>query len=149
MRQIREFRSNFENIPRDCRATVARQSQDIRKCVSRLSRECGLFSFSLLRQSRNSLAKYFDENICINVLNLFKNFATSSRLATSSRHMKIFKILVRHSHECRAKARDKIGKQSLEIRMPLRFYEFLFHFADFTYRQCIFHGPCRKYMGIF
>ena len=78
MRQIRDFRSNFENIPRDCRATVAQQSQDIRESVSRLSRECGLFSFS--RQSRDSLAKYFDENICINVLNLFKNFATSSRL---------------------------------------------------------------------
>ena len=70
MRQIREFRSNFENIPRDCRATVARQSQDIREGVSRLSREYGLFSFSLLRQSRDSLAKYFGENICINFLNL-------------------------------------------------------------------------------
>ena len=80
MRQIREFRSNFENIPRDCRATVARQSRDIRESVSLLSRECGLFLFSLLRQSRDSLAKYFDENICINFLNLFKNFATSSRL---------------------------------------------------------------------
>ena len=66
MRQIREFQSNFENIPRDCRATVARQSRDIRESVSRLSRECGLFSFSLLGQSRDSLAKCFDENICIN-----------------------------------------------------------------------------------
>ena len=28
MRQIREFRSNFENIPRDCRATVVRVSHD-------------------------------------------------------------------------------------------------------------------------
>ena len=52
MRQIREFRSNFENISRDCRATVARQSRDIRECVSRLSSECNLFSFKFVRQSR-------------------------------------------------------------------------------------------------
>ena len=45
MRQIRELRSNFENISRDSRATVARQSCDIRESVSRLSRECILFSF--------------------------------------------------------------------------------------------------------
>ena len=45
MRQIRELRSNFENISRDSRATVARQSRDIRESVSRLFRECILFSF--------------------------------------------------------------------------------------------------------
>ena len=72
--------ANFGLILKIYLATVARQSQDIRESGSQLSRECGLFSFSLLRQSRDSLAKYFDENICINFLNLFKNFATSSRL---------------------------------------------------------------------
>ena len=45
MRQIRELRSNFKNISCDSRATVARQSRDIRESVSRLSRECILFSF--------------------------------------------------------------------------------------------------------
>ena len=80
MRQIREFRSNIENIPRDCRATVSRQSRDIRESVSRISRDLRLFSFSFVRQSRDSLAKYFGENTCIKFLNMFKNFATSSRL---------------------------------------------------------------------
>ena len=42
MRQIREFRSNFENI-----------SRDIRESVSRLSRECKLFSFKFVGQSCN------------------------------------------------------------------------------------------------
>ena len=36
MRQIREFRSNFENIPRDCRATVARLSHDSRETFGRV-----------------------------------------------------------------------------------------------------------------
>ena len=53
MRQIREFRSNIENISRDSCATVARQSRDIRESVSRLSRECNLFSFKFVRQSRD------------------------------------------------------------------------------------------------
>ena len=53
MRQILEFRSNFENIFRDCRAIVARQSQDICESVSRRSHECSLFSFSFVRQSRD------------------------------------------------------------------------------------------------
>ena len=51
MRQIREFPSNFENISRDCRATVAQKSRDIRESVSRLSRECNLFSFTFVQQS--------------------------------------------------------------------------------------------------
>ena len=178
MRQIRsEFRSNFENISRDSLASVARRLRDIRESVSRLSRECNLFSFKFVRQSyecratfvrmslsfifspdsrevfarlsrdrlatlarhsyecrenfaleirqnfaatssrhshdrratvarqsRNSLAKYFGEKIRIKFLNMFKNFATSSR------HKKILTTLARHSHESCAKVRDKIHK---------------------------------------
>ena len=37
MRQIRKFRSNFENIARDCRATVARLSHDSRATFVRVS----------------------------------------------------------------------------------------------------------------
>ena len=55
MPQIRDFRANFENVPRES--------------VSRFSRECSLFSFSFIRQSRDSLAKYFGENTCIDFLN--------------------------------------------------------------------------------
>ena len=42
MRQIREFRFNFENIPRDCRATVAtvaRLSHDSRETFGRVSHD--------------------------------------------------------------------------------------------------------------
>ena len=37
MRQIRVFRSNFEKIARDCRATVARLSHDSRATFVRVS----------------------------------------------------------------------------------------------------------------
>ena len=37
MRQIRDFRSNFENISQDCHAIVARLSYDSRETFVRLS----------------------------------------------------------------------------------------------------------------
>ena len=39
MRQIREFRSNFENISRDCRAIFARMSHDSRATFVRVSHD--------------------------------------------------------------------------------------------------------------
>ena len=39
MRQIREFRSNFENISRDCRAIVVRLSHDSRAIFVRVSHD--------------------------------------------------------------------------------------------------------------
>ena len=39
MRQIREFRSNFENILRDCRAMVTRLSHDSRATFVRVSHD--------------------------------------------------------------------------------------------------------------
>ena len=45
MRQIRDFRSDFENISRDCRAIVARLSYDSRETLRR-SYECRLVLFS-------------------------------------------------------------------------------------------------------
>ena len=51
---------------RDIRTTVARPSRDRRTTVA--------------RQSRDSLAKYFGKKIRIQFLNMFKTFATSSRL---------------------------------------------------------------------
>ena len=39
MRQIREFRSNFENISHDCRAIVARLSHDSRATFVRVSHD--------------------------------------------------------------------------------------------------------------
>ena len=57
MRQIREFRSNFENISRDCRAIVARLSYDSRETFVRLSHDVAthvaLVSFSFVRQLRD------------------------------------------------------------------------------------------------
>ena len=140
MRHIREFRSNFENISRDCRAIVARLSHDSRATfvrvshdfpanvsililirttvarhlfsrqivtsfshvVSRLSRDrdirtsvakishCKFAKISrrqvrdihtnVVQPSHDSLAKYFGKKICIQFLNMFKTFSTSSRL---------------------------------------------------------------------
>ena len=57
MRQIRDFRFNFENISRDCRAIVARLSYDSRETFVRLSHDVpmnvALVSFSFVRQSRD------------------------------------------------------------------------------------------------
>ena len=57
MRQIREFRSNFENISRYFRAIVAQLSFDSRETFVRLSHDVStnvaLVSFSFVRQSRN------------------------------------------------------------------------------------------------
>ena len=57
MRQIRDFRSDFENISRDCRAIVARLSYDSRETFVRLSPDVPtnvfLVSFSFIRQSRD------------------------------------------------------------------------------------------------
>ena len=57
MRQIREFRSNFENISWDCRAIVARLSYDSREIFVRLSHDVltnvASVSFSFVRQSRD------------------------------------------------------------------------------------------------
>ena len=83
MRQIREFRSNFENI-----------SRDIRESVSRLSRECNLFSFKFVRQSRDiraSVARHSYE----------------CRLVLFSRQ-----IVARFSQDCRA----TVMRHSRDIR---------------------------------
>ena len=61
MRQIREFRSNFENISCDCRAIVARLSYDCHTTVTRnfvrvshdVPTNVALVSFSFARQSRD------------------------------------------------------------------------------------------------
>ena len=57
MRQIREFRSNFENISCDCRATVVRLSYDSHEtCVSVYHdalTNVALVLFSFVRQSRD------------------------------------------------------------------------------------------------
>ena len=139
MRQIREFRSNFENIPRDCRATFVRVTHDfptnvdyfhfIRTTFVRVSRKFRVVNSpkfrgdrfaTLARQSRDSLAEYFGETIRIKFLNMFKTFATSSR------HMKIHTTLARHSHECRAKVRDKfrktVARNSHASEIPLPSY---------------------------
>ena len=134
MRQIREFRSNFENISHDCRAivllsvssdcregfacclnTVARPLCDIRTSTSVAKISYCKFAKILRRQvrdtrtkvarpSHDSLAKYFGEKIRIKFSNMFKTFATSSR------YMKILTTFVRHSNECHANVRDKIRK---------------------------------------
>ena len=94
MQQIREFRSNFENISRDCRAIVVRLSHNI---CERRSRNLHM---TVARQS----CEIFCEKICIKFFNMLKNFATSSRLVRDTRKFS------RHSHECRAKVCDKIRK---------------------------------------
>ena len=57
MRQIREFRSNIENISRDCRAIVARLSFDSRVTFVSLSHDVptnvALVSVSFVRKSRD------------------------------------------------------------------------------------------------
>ena len=59
MRQIRNFRSNFENISRvpDCRAMVARLSYESRETFVKLSHDVPttvvLVSFSFVQQSRD------------------------------------------------------------------------------------------------
>ena len=87
VRVSREF--SIVNSPKfhgDRFATLARTSHVRRTTVARQS--CEIF----WRKNR------------IKFLNMFKNFATSSR------HMKILTTLVRHAHDCRAKVRDKIRK---------------------------------------
>ena len=188
MRQIREFRSNFGNISRDCRAivrvshdfpanvtyfhlnsydshatlarysyechlvlfsrqivarfsqdcraTVVRHSHDIRTSVTKIShskfakilhskfakisrRQVRDTRMNVARQSRDSLAKYFCEKIRIKFLNMFKNFATSSRLVGDTRKFS------RHSRNTLTnvvrKSATKFAKQSLEICMPVRY----------------------------
>ena len=54
MRQIREFRSNFENISHDCRAMVARQSRDIRESLTTFPRMYLIFILIRTTVARHS-----------------------------------------------------------------------------------------------
>ena len=73
----------------DCRPTIVRHSHDIRMSVAYIS-HCKFAKISLRQvrdtrtnialPSHDSLAKYFGEKIRIKFLNMFKTFATSSRL---------------------------------------------------------------------
>ena len=53
--RIREFRFNFENISRDCRAIVARPSYDSRETFVRVYHDVptNLVPFSFVRESRD------------------------------------------------------------------------------------------------
>ena len=56
LRQIREFRSTFGNISRECRTIVARQSYDSRETfvrVLQIPTNVALASFSFVLQSRD------------------------------------------------------------------------------------------------
>ena len=76
-------------LSQDCRATVVRHSHDIRTSVAKIShckfdkisrRQVRDIRTNVARPSRDSLAKYFGKKIRIQFLNMFKTFATSSRL---------------------------------------------------------------------
>ena len=88
MRQIREFRSNFENISWDCRAIVARLSYDSREIFVRLSHDVltnvALVSFSFVRQSRDIHESVSYE--CRLVLFFFSPYSREDCHATIVRH---------------------------------------------------------------
>ena len=142
MRQIHEFRSNCENISCDSRATFVRVSHDFpvnvtyfhlnsyntRATFVRVSRKFRIVNSpkfrgdkfaTLARTSRDRLAKYFGEKIRIKFFNIFKNFATSSRLVCDTRK------LSGHSCDTRTnvvrRSATKFAKQSREIRMTVRY----------------------------
>ena len=83
MRQIRKFRSNFENISRDCHETFVRVSHDIPTNVA-------LVSFSFVRQSRDvreSVLRHsyecclvlFSCQIVVNCLHVFSRLLSDCR----------------------------------------------------------------------
>ena len=121
MQQIREFRSNFEEISHDCPATVPRLSCDIRESVSRLTHECGLFSFSFVRQStdiRESVARHsyecrlvlFSRQIVVRYSHVFSR-QSHDRPTTLAQYCKFSKISRRHV----LNTRTNVARQSCEI----------------------------------
>ena len=96
MRQIRDFRSNFENISRDCRAIVARLSYDSRETFVRLSHDVptnvALVSFSFVRQSRD-----IRESVSFIRMSLCFLFSPDSREDCRA-------TIVRHTYDNRTRA---------------------------------------------
>ena len=120
MRQIREFRSNFKNISRDCRAIVdsrepfmrlshyvptnvalvsfsfVRQWRDMRVSVSRHSYECRLVLF--FRQIFARTVTRLSYGIRMTIVRVSQNFAKISRRHVRDTRMNV----VRLSHDSRA-----------------------------------------------
>ena len=73
MRQIREFRSNFENISRDCQAIVVSLSHDSRKKFMRVSHDfptnIAYFHFQSYNSSETFVRVLHD--ICTNVAKFY------------------------------------------------------------------------------
>ena len=95
----------------DCRATVMRHSRDIRTSVAKISHsKFAKISRRQVRDTRTTVARQSCQIFWRK--NSHKIFQHVEKLrdqfATSSRHKKILTTLARHSHECRAKVRDKI-----------------------------------------
>ena len=131
MRQIREFRSNFENISRDYRATFVRvshdfpanvtyslfkfvrQSRDIRASVARHSYECRLVLFSrqiVARFSQDCRATFVrhSRDIRTSVAKIWHcKFAKISRRQVRDSRATV----VRPSHD----SRTTVARQSCEI----------------------------------
>ena len=116
----------------DCRATVVRHSRDIRTSVAKIS-HCKFAKLSrrqvrdtrtdVARQSCEIFWRKYSHKIFQHVGKLRDQFATSSR------HKKILTTLARHSHECRAKVRDKIRKtvaRNSHVSEILAFYFILY-----------------------
>ena len=86
MRHIREFRSNFENISRDCRAIVARLSHDSRATFVRVSHDF----------PANVAYFHFNSYECRIVL-FSRQYSTDSREVFAC----CLKTVARHSHDIR------------------------------------------------
>ena len=137
MPQIREFRSNFENISRDCHASV-----------SRLSRECNLFSFKFVRQSCNicaSVARHsyecrlvlfsrqivarFSQDCCTTVVRHSRDIRTS---VAKIWHCKFAKISRRQVRDTRTNvtrpSHDSLAKYFGE-KICIKFFNMLKNFA--------------------
>ena len=96
--------------------TVARPLCDTRTTFVRMSQKFHIVNWPKFRSDRfptlarmscdshATVLRNFLAKVRIKFLNMFKTFATSSQ------HMKILTTLVPHSHECRAKFRNKVRK---------------------------------------
>ena len=83
MRLIREFRSNFENIARDCRATVAQLSHDSRATFVRVSYDFPTNVAYFYYHSYDSRATFV--RVSLDIYRLSPYLTGMQQLETSSR----------------------------------------------------------------
>ena len=105
------FPKYFARLSHDCRATVARQSRDVRANVANLSpRNFGEFTMRNFRDTRTNVVRVSHDGRAT----VLRQHAKNSRLSGEKIKLSVIRTnVVRHSHECRATV--------VRIKMKIRY----------------------------